>query len=166
MKIFLIGFMGSGKTHWGRIWAQQFGMEFFDLDEMIAQQERKTVDAIFEQDGEDHFRKTETALLRTLLKKDHGIIACGGGTPCFHDNMQWMNSNGTTIYLQATPGQIVERIENEKDKRPLLKDIDPKELLSFIGQKLTEREPFYNSSQIIMPVDKLNTDSLKKILNS
>lgn len=158
--------MGSGKTHWGRIWAQQYGMEFFDLDEMIEQQEQKTVDAIFEQEGEDHFRKTESALLRTLFKKDHCIIAGGGGTPCFHNNMQWMNSNGTTIYLQATPEQLVERIEKEKDKRPLLKKLNQADLLSFIDDKLTEREPFYNSSQIIIPVDKLNTESLEKILNS
>ncbi len=160
MKIFLIGFMGSGKTHWGKIWANRYGLQFFDHDEMIEQREQKTIDAIFERYGEDLFREKESALLKTFFQKDNAIIACGGGAPCFFDNMQWMNENGITIYLKATPAQIAERVINEKDKRPLLKKLNNGELLSFIEQKLTEREPFYNQAKIILPIEVLNTDSL------
>jgi shikimate kinase len=164
-KIFLIGFMGSGKTHWGRLWAQENALEFFDLDTMIEQQEQKTVEVIFDKNGEDYFRKKESALLKTFLKNDNGIIACGGGTPCFYDNMQWMNENGTTVYLKATPGQLLERVEDEKDKRPLLKKLNAAEIFFFIEQKLKEREPFYYHAKIILPVNELNTDSLKIIIN-
>jgi shikimate kinase len=166
MKIFLIGFMGSGKTHWGKLWAERRRMEFFDLDAMIEAKEKKTIDAIFNENGETYFRGAEIAALKTFADKDNCIIACGGGTPCFHNNMQWMKSNGTTVYLQATPVEIMERVKDEKHKRPLLKKLDNDEILLFIAQKIKEREPFYLQAQIILPVKELNIDSFKKIINS
>jgi len=158
--------MGSGKTHWGKIWAQENCMFFFDLDEVIEVQEQKTIDAIFNENGETYFRETESAALKTFAEKDNCVIACGGGTPCFHDNMQWMDGHGITVYLKATPGQIMERVKDEKHTRPLLKKLDDYEILSFIAQKIKEREPFYSQAQVILPVDELNTDSFEKIINS
>jgi shikimate kinase len=111
MKVFIIGFMGSGKTHWGRLWAQESGMDFFDLDELIQLKEHKTIDVIFNDNTETYFRETESDSLKTFSEKDNCIIACGGGTPCFHDNMQWMNQNGITTYLKATPDQILQRVK-------------------------------------------------------
>ena len=163
MTIFLLGFMGSGKTHWGRVWAEKIALEFFDLDEIIEQQEKKTIADLFEKDGEDHFRKIETAVLKTFSPKNNCIIACGGGTPCFADNMQWMNEHGTTIYLSASPQYIYDRVLEEKDKRPLLKKLNKAELLFFIEQRLKEREPFYSQAQFILPVEQLNADTLQTL---
>ena len=99
MKIFLTGFMGSGKTYWGRIWSRQLGLDFYDLDELIEKKEGKTISTIFEKEGEDHFRKLEATALKAFAETENGIIACGGGTACFNDNMQWMNEQGVTVFL-------------------------------------------------------------------
>ena len=162
--IFLIGFMGSGKTHWGRLWGQQAGMSFFDLDEVIEQQEHKTIAEIFEQNGEVYFRQKETEVLKTFLEKKNCIIACGGGTPCFNNNMQWMNEHGTTVYLSATADDIVKRVITEQEKRPLIKDLHPAELLSFVEKKLKEREPFYTTAKIILPVNAITAVTINAIV--
>jgi shikimate kinase len=166
MKIFLIGFMGSGKTYWGKIWAKENELDFFDLDHLIEQQEQKSIAAIFETSGEEYFRKKEAAVLRTFEEKDNCIISCGGGTACFHNNMQWMNADGKTIYLAATAAEIFERVAVEQDQRPLIKNLGKDQLLFFIEQKLKEREPVYTQARIILRTDELNTDSLKRIINS
>ena len=165
VRVFLIGFMGSGKTYWGNIWAKQSGLAFYDLDEVIEKEQHKTINAIFEKDGEAHFRKIETVALKTFSEKNDCIIACGGGTACFNGNMQWMNANGKTIYLSATPQYIFDRILDDKDKRPLIKNYNKAEMGFFIEQKLKEREPFYNQAQIILPVNELNENSLKTIIH-
>jgi shikimate kinase len=114
MIIFLIGFMGTGKTHWGKIWAAKTGLPFFDLDDVIEEQENKTIAAIFEQDGESYFRQRETAVLQSFSGYQNSIISCGGGTACFNNNMQWMNDNGTTVYLSATAADIIKRVIDER----------------------------------------------------
>ena len=159
--IFLIGFMGTGKTYWGRIWAKENNTPFYDLDAMIEAEENKTVADIFETNGEDHFRKKETEILHRFKKMDNYILACGGGAPCFNDNMKYMNETGTTIYLSASPQYIYEMVLDEKEKRPLLKKIAPGELLFFIEQKLKERAPFYEQAKITVPVTELNAQTLK-----
>ncbi len=159
-KIFLIGFMGSGKTYWGKIWAEKNGLDFYDLDEIVERQEGKSIAVIFETSGEAYFRKIETEALRIFSEKENCIIACGGGAACFNDNMQWMNENGTTVYLSATPQYIFSHVIGEKTKRPLIKKINEAELLFFIEQKLKEREPFYNQAKFILPVTELNAGSL------
>ena len=158
--IFLIGFMGSGKTHWGKIWAAKSGLQFFDLDAVIEQEEKKSIAEIFEQNGEAYFRQRETEVLKTFTQKQHCIIACGGGTPCFNNNMQWMNDNGQTIYLLATPNQILQRVITEQEQRPLIKDFSPEDLMLFIENKLKEREPFYSNAKIILPVATITADTI------
>jgi len=160
MKIFLIGFMGSGKTHWGKLWAVKSGMQFVDLDDIIEQQEGKTITQIFEQNGEAYFRQAETDTLKTFFKRSNCIIACGGGTPCFNNNMQWMNENGTTVYLSASAEDILKRVITEQGKRPLIKDFSPEELKDFIENKLKEREPFYSQAKIILPVTGVDSDTI------
>lgn len=162
-NIFLLGFMGSGKTYWGKIWAKQMGLTFYDLDEVIEAGQGKTIAQIFEKDGEEHFRGIETIALQSFAEKKDCIIACGGGTACFNDNMQWMNNNGTTIYLSALPQYIFNSVAAEKDKRPLIKKINEAELLFFIEQKLKEREPFYKQAKFILPVDELDENSLSTL---
>jgi shikimate kinase len=162
-KIFLIGFMGSGKTHWGSIWAQDLNIAFFDLDNQIEKAEKKTVTEIFEKKGEVYFREKEALVLRSFAQKDTCIISCGGGTPCFGNNIQWMNENGITIYLKATTQDILQRVLDEKDKRPLIKNLNETELLFFIEQKLNEREPFYTQATIVLQTDTLNNTTLSNL---
>ena len=164
MKIFLIGFMGSGKTYWGKIWAQKKGLDFYDLDEIIEEKEGRSIATIFEKEGEDYFRKIETEALHTFSEKDNCIIACGGGAACFNDNIRWMNENGTTVYLAASPQYILSRVkEEEKGKRPLINKLNEAELLFFIEQKLKERELFYKQAKIILSVANVNDDSISII---
>lgn len=165
MKIFLLGFMGSGKTYWGRVWARQAGMQFIDLDAVIEGQLKKSVADIFEIEGEAYFRKMEATLLRSFAAEDNCLIACGGGTPCFADNMDWMNENGLTVYLRATPQYIYERLLDETEQRPLLKNINPAELLFFIEQKLKERLPFYEQAQKKMDTEHLQEGSLAECIH-
>ncbi len=164
MKIFLIGFMGSGKTYWGKKWAGQCGFDFYDLDQLIETEHNKSIAAIFEKDGEDYFREIETIELKKLAAKDNCIIACGGGTACYNDNMQWMNENGVPVYLQAFPQYIYERVLDEKEKRPLIKKVSRAELLFFIEQKLKEREDFYNQAKIILPVQELDENFIPEFI--
>jgi shikimate kinase len=148
MIFFLNGFMGSGKSHWGKIWAANYKLGFIDLDEAIEVVERKTVAEIFESKGEEYFRNVESKTLKDISEIKNTIVACGGGTPCFKDNMQWMNEHGITIYLSATPDEILRRLVNGQQQRPLIKKFSHAELLFFIQQKLIERESFYNQANI------------------
>jgi len=160
MKIFLIGFMGSGKTHWGRIWADHHGMAFTDLDALIEQAQHQTISAIFEEKGEAHFRELEAATLRSLTDTA-GIIACGGGAACFHNNMPWMNEHGICVYLSASPQQLLDQVMGEREQRPLIRKLNKAELLFFIEQKLKEREPFYKQAEISLPIESLAIQSLE-----
>jgi len=164
-NIFLIGFMGSGKTHWGKIWAAAHRRTFIDLDEVIEKKYDKTIAAIFETDGEDYFRKIEAETLRACALMQNAIIACGGGTPCFYDSMQWMNDNGITLYITSMPAEIVNRVSSELEKRPLFKNMSGAEILLFIEQKLTERLPFYTQAKFIVPANQLTEASLNDIIS-
>jgi len=163
MKIFLTGFMGSGKTYWGKIWARQSGLSFYDLDEEIEKETGKTIAWLFEKKGEAYFRETETGALHTFAEKEDCIIACGGGTACYNDNMQWINKNGISVYLSATPRYIFDRITGEKDRRPLISKINTADMLYYIEQKLKEREPFYKQAAFILQADELNENSLSTL---
>lgn len=165
MRIFILGFMGTGKSHWGKLWAESKNMEFYDLDALIEEQEKASVVDIFEKAGEDYFRVKEASMLRDMLKYDNCIISCGGGSPCFYDNMQWMNDNGTTIYLSATPPYILKNVMDEKEKRPLIKKVNEAELLFFVEQKLKERAPFYGQAKLTLDAETLDTNSLSSILS-
>lgn len=166
MKLFLLGFMGSGKSHWGRIWSRIAGMPFYDLDDMIEKTEQLSIADIFEKKGDSRFREMEYAALRSFEGQHSGVIACGGGTPCFGENLSWMNANGITVYLEATPNQIHQRVLEEMPKRPLLKNVNPAELLLFIEQKLKEREPFYRQAKFTLHVTELNNNSILEIMSS
>jgi shikimate kinase len=159
-NIFLIGFMGSGKSHWGHIWALEHGYTFYDLDTEIEKAFEMRVEEIFEKHGEDKFRELERYHLRKFDKKKKYLLSCGGGTPCFFDNLEWMKQHGEIIYLKASPEYILDRVMDETTKRPLLKEVNPAELLFFIQKKLKEREPVYLKANHILEVEKLQNDSL------
>lgn len=165
-KFFLIGFMGSGKSHWGKIWAAANQFSFIDLDEVIEKKEGKTIPVIFETDGEAHFRKLEAAALRNCEGYTNTIIACGGGAPCYLGNMQWMNEHGTTIFIACTLNEIMKRVVAEQEKRPLLKKLNPAELIFFVEQKLKERDPFYTQANITVQSAALTDASFAAILSN
>lgn len=163
-RVFLIGFMGSGKTFWGSKWAAVSGFKFFDIDEIVEAEQGKTIAEIFAQDGEGHFRNLETDVLRTFVDKQNVVIATGGGTACYNDNITWMNTNGTCIYLRSSAENIFKRLISETEKRPLIKHLQNNELLFYITEKIKERESFYQQAEIIIDVDNLTEDYLPDIL--
>jgi shikimate kinase len=166
MLIFLTGFMGSGKSFLGKQWAVDNNIPFYDLDELIETEERTTIEKIFATKGEAYFREREAAILRNTERFENAIIACGGGVPCFFDNMHWMNKNGVTVFLNEAVENIFHHLINDKSNRPLLKAGTAEELKIFINQKLNERLPFYNQCKIIMPAAQLNRNGFNYILQN
>ncbi len=143
MKVFLTGYMGSGKSTAGKKLAKELGMEFTDLDEYIEEQYGKTISAIFEEEGEEKFRALEHNYLKVLMNTDNRVISTGGGTPCYYGNMELMNSNGATVYLKMSVNALVQRLLSAKIKRPLIKDMSESDLRAFVSANLEKREDFY-----------------------
>lgn len=164
MKIFLVGFMGCGKSTKAKQLANKLDCPVIDLDAAIVEQEGKTIAEYFEANGEAAFRALESKTLKTFDYPETCVVATGGGLPCFFDNMDWMNANGKTIYLQMTPPQLVSRLHN-REKRPLLKGMDDEQLLAFIEKKLEERNPFYTKAQIVINAFDLDAEILEERLN-
>ncbi len=165
LQIFLIGFMGSGKTYWGNKWANRAGLQFFDIDKIIEDEQTNIIAKIFEVDGEEHFRNLETEALKNLKHKTDIIVACGGGTPCFNDNINWMNNNGISVYLQSSANNILQRLLSEKETRPLIKNLQEEEMLFYITEKIKEREFFYRQATLTLQVDDLPPDYLPDFIN-
>jgi shikimate kinase len=164
-KIFLIGFMGSGKSTLGKKLANKLNKSFFDLDEEIEKHEGKTVAAIFEQHSEVYFRKLEKEQLNKITAENNDfVMALGGGTPCFYDNMDFINKNGQSIYLKYNSGVLLSRLINAKSERPLIKDKTENQLTNFIEEKLAQREKYYAKSKVIVEGIDLNLDELIKLL--
>ena len=143
-KIFLIGMMGSGKTFWAQKLKKKLQIPAYDLDALVEMMEEKTVAEIFEEDGEEYFRKAEAKMLRLFAEKKQFILSCGGGTACSHDNIKWMNKQGITIWLNEPAEVLSVRLLKEKDHRPMIKNLPDEALKDFIDKKLTERIPFYS----------------------
>jgi shikimate kinase len=160
MKVFLIGMMGSGKSFWKQQLSKKLKTDGYDLDKIIESVEEKSVSAFFEQEGESSFRKTEAKLLRWFGEKKSFILATGGGTPCFHQNMEWMNQQGITIWLDEPVEVLVERLLLEMAQRPLIKDLSAQELDSFIENKLKERRPFYSQATKKLSGSEINLKNL------
>lgn len=147
--VFLIGFMGSGKTHWGHILAERLGVPFLDLDAFIEENEGNTISEIFAASGENGFRILERENLLRLAALPPAVIATGGGTPCFFNNMRWMKQHGTTIYLKTSPDTLFGRLKNERMQRPLLKNLSEAELRDFIRERLEERGSYYRRADFV-----------------
>lgn len=157
-SIILLGYMCAGKTTVGRPLAQALGLRFYDLDWYIEERFRKRVPRMFEEDGEEVFRRREANMLREVAEFEDIVLSCGGGTPCHHDNMAYMNQVGTTIYLKATPDTLMEHIRLSRGERPLLKNKSPEELRQFVQEQLAERETYYMQAQHIVPIDVLDEE--------
>ncbi len=165
MKLFLLGFMGAGKSYWGRQLAAHWNLPYYDLDDVITEREGMSVADIFASKGEDHFRRRESEILRELaLSNNAFLISCGGGTPCFSDTMDFMNSHGITIWLNPSIPVMVERLQRKQSKRPLIQDLATEDLVAFTEKKLTERLPFYEQSQVIISDDEISLETFEKMI--
>lgn len=159
MKIFLVGFMGCGKSTKAKQLASRLNCAVVDLDAVIVAEQGKTIAEYFADHGEAAFRKLESDTLKNYDYPETCVVATGGGLPCFFDNMEWMNANGRTIYLQMTPPQLVSRLHN-REKRPLLKGMDDEQLLAFVEMKLAERNAFYTQAQLVVNAFDLDVEDL------
>ena len=160
-RIILIGYMGSGKTTVGKALSKETGMMFYDLDWYIESRMRKTVSQIFAERGEEGFRKIEYNMLHEVAEFEDVIISCGGGTPCFFDNMDYLNQQGDVVYLKATPETLYKHLLMAKIERPLLKDKSPEELIAYITEHLKERASFYEKAHYTLDVNVLdNSDKI------
>jgi len=165
MLIFLIGFMGAGKSYWGKQWSSANRFSFHDLDALVEAKENKTVSDIFNEDGESHFRAIESEVLQSFNFPKPCIIACGGGTPCFNNNIAWMNNAGLTVFLKATPLQIIANLQNDGAKRPLLANLSGDALQEFVEQKLTDRAQCYEAAKLTLHTRHLDTNSLHSLID-
>ena len=172
-RIILIGYMGAGKTTIGKALSKELGIIFYDLDWYIESRMRKTVSEIFAERGEEGFRKIEYNMLHEVAEFEDVIISCGGGTPCFFDNMDYLNQQGLTVYLKAEPEVLYKHLQMAKVERPLLKGKSKEELLTFIKEQLEKREPFYTKARYTLDVSlmdnyekiKISVEKLKELLD-
>ena len=161
-RIILIGYMGAGKTTVGKALSKELGIIFYDLDWYIESRMRKTVAQIFAERGEEGFRKIEYNMLHEVAEFEDVIISCGGGTPCFFDNMDYLNQQGQVVYLKADPEVLYKHLLMAKVERPLLKGKSKEELLTFIREQLDRREPFYSKARYTLDVSLMvNYDKIK-----
>ena len=163
-RIILVGYMGSGKTTIGKALSKETGMMFYDLDWYIESRMHKTVSQIFAERGEEAFRKMEYNMLHEVAEFEDVIISCGGGTPCFFDNMDYLSRQGDVVYLKASPDTLYKHLLMAKVERPLLKGKTQDELTDYITSHLAEREPYYQKAHHVLNVDVL--DNYDKIQDS
>jgi shikimate kinase len=172
-RIVLIGYMGSGKTTVGKALAKEIGLPFYDLDWYIESRMRKKVSQIFAERGEEGFRQIERNMLHEVAEFEDVVISCGGGTPCFFDNMEYLNQQGQVVYLRCEPEVLRQHLLMGKGDRPLLKGKTPDELIQFIREQLEKREPFYSKANYTLDVSlmdnyekiKITIEKLKELLD-
>lgn len=165
--------MGAGKTTIGKDLAKDLGLPFYDLDWYIETRMRKKVAQIFEEKGEEGFRKIEYNMLHEVAEFEDVVISCGGGTPCFFDNIDYMNQQADVVYLKAEPEVLYKHLKMGKSVRPLLLGKSEDELLAFIKEQLARREPFYSKAKHVLDVSlmddyekvKISIEKLKEIIN-
>lgn len=166
-RIIIIGYMGSGKTTVGHALSQELGLPFYDLDWYIETRMHRTVKQIFDEKGEEGFRKIEHNLLHEVAEFENVIISCGGGTPCFFDNIDYINRQGETVYLKCTTDVLYKHLKMGKTVRPLLLNKTPDEVKTFIEAQLKQREPFYAKAKHIVDVSLMdNKEKIKTTVDA
>lgn len=165
MRIFLIGFMGSGKTTLGKQLARKLNCQFIDQDVFIEEQTGLTISGYFAKYGEESFRKLENEVLKKMLAIENVVISTGGGAPCFYNNIEIMNDGGIAIYLKHKPEILFSRLKHAQNERPLIKGKSEIELMDFIKLKLKEREPFYLRARYVIEAKDLKSDDLVQLIS-
>lgn len=156
--------MGCGKSTKAKQLAKLLACPVIDIDSVIVAEQGMSISAYFDLHGEESFRALERETLRQYPYPETCIVATGGGLPCYYDNMEWMNKNGKTVYLAMTPAQLVSRL-GKREKRPLIKDMDDAQLLSFIDAKLGDRLPYYRTAQYAVDAFDLDAKNLLSMLH-
>jgi shikimate kinase len=164
MKIFLIGFMGCGKSTLGRKLSSALNLTFIDLDTFLEEKYYRTIPQIFAEEGEDSFRKKERNVLEEVSMFDDVIVATGGGAPCFFDNMELMNNSGFCVFLDIETSTLVSRLINARIERPLIKGKSPEELYEFIEMMMTKRRPFYEKARYILKGSEISPDQVIELV--
>ena len=165
MRIFLIGFMGSGKTHWAKILADRLKLPVYDLDLEIIREEQRGIPEIFSASGEEYFRTKERKILEQLIDDNSSmVLSCGGGTPCFLNNIELMKKYGTVVWLNTHVDVLLQRLLKEKAQRPLLKNVDDEDLKSYIIRKLNERRMYYQQADLT--IDNENNISVNYLVET
>lgn len=157
--VFFVGYMGSGKSTLGRLLTRETGIEFIDLDSYIENRYHRSIGQLFSERGEEGFREIEREMLHEVSEMQDVVIACGGGTPCFFDNMDYMNKSGTTIWLTAPISILHSRLMRGRHKRPLIATMDSEQLWDFISVSLKKREPYYSKAKDHFDTALLETES-------
>lgn len=164
-KIFLLGFMGCGKSTLGKKLANKLGFQFFDLDKCIEEKVQMSITDIFKTKGEEQFRKLESdELINILSSNDNYVVALGGGAPCFNENMDLINNSGTSIYLKYNEGILASRLINAKAERPLIVNKTKEELIDFIAKLLKEREQYYLKSKLVIEGTNITVNQVTDLL--
>ena len=153
--------MGSGKSSALKQLGKLLSWETYDLDRLFEERYKISVQDFFHKYDEAAFRKLESQLLKETIKYDNAVIATGGGTPCFFDNMEWMNTNGTTIFIKVSPMTAVHRLMSSKKKRPLIEGKNEQEVIEFVSRHYAERMPFYEKAQITVKGENLDFRTLE-----
>jgi shikimate kinase len=165
MRIYLIGYMGSGKSHLGWKLSNHLGLQFVDMDNYIEERNCKTIPQIFAEEGEAEFRKKERKALEELSEFTDIVIATGGGAPCFFDNIDLMNNSGKTVYLNIDPKILADRLIRSKTVRPLIKGKSKEELVAFINETLKKRHKFYSLAEFKITKPDIDLDELKEMIS-
>ncbi len=164
MRIYLIGFMGCGKSSLGRRLARKLNYPFVDLDREIEKATGKSIPELFDEEGEDWFRRQEQQLLHRTAEMPRGVIATGGGTPCHFDNMDFINTHGMSVYLKMNPVSLAYRLEHARKKRPLIGDLKGEELLESIRQTLAKRDPVYSKAHCIIKGESAKPSQIETLV--
>jgi len=153
--------MGSGKTHWGKQLSEKLRLPFFDLDEQITTHEGKSIPEIFADNGEEYFRLLEKDILHILTEShENFVMACGGGTPCYYNNIDYMNHSGTTIWINTSIDVLFQRLIKEKQQRPLIKNLSNEQVRGFIIKKFSDRKIYYEQADLIIDEDPVRLENL------
>lgn len=157
--------MGSGKSYWADKLSGLINIAAYHLDDEIEKAENKTIAEIFKKEGEAYFRQKENEVLKSFAGKNNFILSTGGGTPCFHNNIDWMNANGITIWIDEAVEIIVARLQKEKSHRPLIANVADKNLKDFIADMRGKRKPFYSKARYNLTSNNITQKNFLKILS-
>lgn len=164
MRIYLVGYMGAGKSTTAKRLARRLGMESYDTDRLFEEKYHISANDFFKKYDEPLYRRLETQILHDTLNIEHAVIATGGGTPCFNANMDWMNQNGITIFLRISPQTAINRLSQSKVKRPKVIDKTPEELAEFVQKNYAERLPYYEMAQFTFKGEDCDLDALTALI--
>ncbi len=166
MRVYLTGYMYSGKTTVGHKLATRMGYQWADLDQIIETTFHTTIPIFFKRYGEEAFRKIEQKLLHNTVDLDNIVISTGGGTPCYFDNIEWMNLHGTSVYFDVTVETLLRRAAQSKKPRPILAGLTEEERSLYVRQQLSQRLPYYQKAKIIFPADEPDIEQLVQLISS